>query len=296
MATQTLIAGSKAWVYVDVRTVLARGRIAPRLLLLLELRTPTERVTAELHNVHVRVVCGEEIVGEGQLIGERATWHGHQCELDIPVTRRMLDLVTERLGRQPAIDLTLDWYGLLRVRWEPNDSDRRGAGDPEPGEWTDLHLRSGQHKHHLVVARGDWYSQVLQATGGDGYVYLEVAVPRGPEAAQWHKALDRLADAERAHAFGDDAGAFQHLKGVFEALPGAKQQIFDALPDPKRAEVDKLTRAFVAYLNHGRHVMNTGAHEGEFPVDHQDASFAIAMTQVILSYASRALAAAHPPG
>jgi hypothetical protein len=59
-----------------------------------------------------------------------------------------------------------------------------------------------------------------------------------------------------------------------------------------RGEVDRLAKAFVNYLNHGRHVMDQGTLEGEFPVDHQDAGFAIAVTQVILWYASRALAAA----
>jgi hypothetical protein len=235
-------------------------------------------------------------VGEGRLIGEPATWHGHQCELEIPVTRRALEFVTERLERHAAIDLTLDWYGLLRVHWEPIPSDRQTASDPEPSTWTDLHLRAGQHQHHVVVARSDWYSHVIQAVSGDDYLHLEVAVPRGrPEQARWRKALERLADAEKAFTLGDDAGVFQHLKGVFEALPGAKQHIFNALPDPKRGEVDRLTKAFVGYLNHGRHVMDAGTLEGEFPVDHQDAGFAIAVTQVILSYASRALAAAHAP-
>lgn len=295
MTTGTLIVGSRTWVDISVRTITARGRISPRLLLFLELRTPTERVEAELHDVRVQVACGDEIVGEGRLIGEPATWHGHQCELEVPVTRQALDCVTERLERHAAIDLTLDWYGLLRVRWEPTPSDNRRGSDPEAGTWTDLHLRAGQHQHHVGVARSDWYSQVVQAVGGDDYVHLEVAVPRGPEQARWRKALDRLADAEKAFALGDDAGVFQHLKGVFEALPGAKQHIFDALPDPKRGEVDGFTKAFVNYLNHGRHVMNTGTLEGEFPVDHQDAGFAIAVTQVILSYASRALAAARSP-
>jgi hypothetical protein len=258
MTTETLIVGSRTWVAVDVRTITARGRVTPRLLLFLELRTLTERVEAELHDVRVQVVCGEEIVGEGRLIGEAANWHGHQCELQIPVTRRALNLVTERLERHAAIDLTLDRYGLLRVRWEPTPSDNRTGSDPEAGTWTDLHLRGGQHQHHIVVARSDWYSHVVQAVGGDDYVHLEVAVPRGPEQARWHKALDRLADAEKAFALGDDAGVFQHLKGVFEALPGAKQHIFDALPDPKRSEVDRLAKAFVGYLNHGRHVMDAG--------------------------------------
>jgi hypothetical protein len=293
MTTATLIVGSRIWVEVNVRTITARGRITPRLLLLLELRTLTERVAAELHDVRVQVACRNELVGEGRLIGEPAAWHGHQCELEIPVTRRALEFVTERLERHAAIDLTLDWYGLLRVRWEPNPSDKRTASDPEPGTWTDLHLR--QHEHHVAVARSDWYSQVVQAVSGDDYLHLEVAVPRGPEQARWRKALDRLADAEKAFALGDDAGVFQHLKGVFEAVPGAKQHIFDALPDPKRGEVDRLTKAFVGYLNHGRHVMDEGTYEGQFPVDRQDAGLAIAVTQVILSYASRALAAARPP-
>jgi hypothetical protein len=272
------------------------GRISPRLTFFLGLRTPTERVAAELHDVRVQVVCAEEVVGEGRLIGEPATWHDHQCELEVPVTRRALEFVSERLGRSPSVDLTVYWYGLLRVRWEPNDADRRTAGDPESGEWTDLRLPPRQHEHHVVVARSDWYSDVVQAVGGDDYIYLEVAVPHGPEAERWRKALDRLADAEKAFALDDDASVFQHLKGVFEALPGAKQHIFDALPDPKRGEVDRFTKAFVEYLNHGRHVMTAGAHKGAFPVDHLDASFAIAVTQVIFSYASRALAAARPSG
>jgi hypothetical protein len=42
--------------------------------------------------------------------------------------------------------------------------------------------------------------------------------------------------------------------------------------------------------------MAAGTQEGEFPVDHQDAGLAIATTKVILSYASRTLAAARPLG
>jgi hypothetical protein len=47
MTTGTLIVGSRIWVEVNVRVITARGRITPRLLLFLELRTPAEQIAAE---------------------------------------------------------------------------------------------------------------------------------------------------------------------------------------------------------------------------------------------------------
>jgi hypothetical protein len=97
MTTGTLIVGSRTWVDISARTIMARGRISPRLLCLLELRTPAERIAAELHDVRVQIACKDEVVSEGRLIGEPADWHGHQAELEVPVARRALDFVTERL-------------------------------------------------------------------------------------------------------------------------------------------------------------------------------------------------------
>jgi hypothetical protein len=99
--------------------------------------------------------------------------------------------------------------------------------------------------------------------------------------------------AERCFALGDDAGVFAKLKGAFEALPDAPKQIFDALPEPKRAAVNAVVAAYVTtFLNFGRHVSKTGAPAGEFPVDHIDARYALDNANLVLSYASKAIAAA----
>jgi hypothetical protein len=283
---------TRSWVSVTVQSVAARGRLNPRLVLGLELTTPTDRVDAELRDVRLQVVFDGEVLGEGRLIGERAARYGASCTVDVPVDRRTLDFVTSRLGRGASVGLRLLWYGLLRVRWEPNESDGRRAGDPEPGVWTDAHLPVGQHDHPLTIARSDWYAQVLQPIGGEDYVHLEVAVPRGEEAAAWRQALAHLDDAEKAYALGDDPAVFQYLRALFEALPGAPKNVFDVLPEPKRQELDQLVHSFVDYLHHGRHVSKVGASAGAFPVDHQDAAFVLAMAQVVLSHTSQALAAA----
>ena len=83
-------------------------------------------------------------------------------------------------------------------------------------------------------------------------MYLEVEVPQ-QAAAEWQASLNLLHSAEDAFDRGDDDSTFQRLRGAFDALPGAKKQIYAAIADPsKRTAIDKLTLEFGKYLHLGR--------------------------------------------
>lgn len=286
-----LIAGNRTWVRVSIRTIRGSGRLNPRLVLALKLATPNDRVIAELCDVELRLTLSDETLGEGRLIGEPAASYGAETSIDIPVSHRMIDYVTNAFGRADSLSLQLRWYGRLRVKWEPTEGDAPRSGDPQPGEWTDFHLPHLLNEHHLRVERSAWFSQVLEPIRQEEYIYLEVAIPKGDAAVTWHAALGNLRSAEKAYALGDDAAVFQHLRGVIDALPGAPKRIVDALPEPRRTEVDTLLLAVGNYLHSGRHVAKAGDGVGTFPVNHQDADFALSATRVVVSYLSRALAA-----
>lgn len=123
----------------------------------------------------------------------------------------------------------------------------------------------------------------------EDFVYLEVAVPRDRTGGDWRNALTHVTNAEKAFALGDDAAVFRHLRGALDALPGAKQHIFDALPEPKRERINSLARDVGQFLHLGRHVSDAGKEAGVFPVDHLDAEYALAQMRVLMSYASRLL-------
>lgn len=287
-----LTIGSRNWVRVDLNGIGGRGRLTPRLSLALDLSTPNDRIEAELRDVRVQLLCESELLGETRLTGELASSYGHGCVAEVPVARRVLDFVTSRLANHAAVDLELTWYGLLRIRWEPNETDHRMMSDPEPSVWTDLHLPANQHGHHLAVSRSDWFDRVLQPTGGNDFVYLEVAIPRDQAADAWRRTLSHLDAADKAYALGDDAAVFHHLRGALDALPGAKKHIVDGLPEPQRGAVDSLILAIGNYLHLGRHVASDGEVAGAFPVDRQAANFAIGLIRLLVAYLSQVLRAA----
>ena len=162
MPTGSLVVGNRIWADITVLDVSARGRVEPRLIFRLELRTPTERIETELHNLRARVVADQEIIAEGRLIGTKALWHGDQCELETPISRRALDYVNDRLGPHSEVGLTIWWDGIVRVRWDPNEAERQNAGPVPPGEWTFLYMAPRQNELQVSIARSDWYSKVLK--------------------------------------------------------------------------------------------------------------------------------------
>jgi hypothetical protein len=274
-------------IQVEISNIGARGCLSPILFLWAAFRT-TEGWTADLLYIRLRIMCRDELVGEGAVIGTPITHASERTELfEIPVTHRMMQHVTDTLGSAHAVDLQLRWSGMVRLRLNPG-AQKRFAADPEPGESVELQVHDSGPMN-FQIARSDWYTKVLSPTRQEDYVYLEIAVPRGTAATAWRNSLALLIKAEEAYAKGDDASAFTHLRGIIDALPGAKKHIFDALPEPKRGKIDDLLKSYGEYLHAGRHVAATGPTPGTFPVDHIDTAFAIAACKILLSYASLTL-------
>jgi hypothetical protein len=288
----SLNSGNRTQALINLEWVGARGLVSPRLLLCLHAQTPNERTRIEFHDMRVRVMFGQELLGETRIVGEHIGSQGRSIQMEIPTTHRMLNHVTEQLGAQEQVNLTLSWYGILRVLREPGGSDPRHQGDPEPGEWTDLQIDEGNHEQPIMVSRSDWYSRVVATVGTSDFIFTEVAVPRGPIGDDWRSTIDLLDRAEKAFVLGDDAAVFVHLRGAFDALPDAKMNIFDDLPEPQRKYVDDLAKQIGEFLHAGRHVAELIDGRKGFPVNHVDARFAMNLVRVLLSYASIAIHAA----
>lgn len=283
-----LASGRQAWVTAELQYVSGTGRRSPRLMFQFQLRTLGERFSAQMHHVRVRVFAGEELLGEGTIVGGDVASYPSPCLLELPVTQRMMRYVTDSIPANGDVSLKLKWSGILRVKWHAAENDLQRVGDPEPDEWTFLSFV--ETEMNIGIARSDWFSKVLQPIADDQYLFLEVAVPKGSAGADWAKALALLNEAEKAYALGDDAGVFAKLRGAIDALPGAKQNIVDALPEPRRTEVDTLLLAVGHYLHQGRHIATKGEEAGTFPVNRIDADAAISIVRVMFSYISRALA------
>jgi hypothetical protein len=288
----SLISGNRTQALIDLQSVGARGLISPRLLLVLHAETPNEHTSIEFHDMRVRVMFGQELLGETRIVGEQIGSQGRSIQIEFPTTHRMLNHVTDQLGAQEQVILTLGWYGILRVLWTPDDSDAHYQGDPESGKWTDLQIDEGSHEQQIMISRSDWYSRIVASIGISDIIFTEVAVPRGPIGDDWRIAIDLLGQAEKAFVLGDDAAVFLHLRGAIDALPGAKKNIFDDLPEPRREYVDDLTKRIGEFLHKGRHVVDIKDGIKGFPVNHIDARFALNLIRVLLSYASIAIHAA----
>ena len=288
----SLISGTRTQALIDLQSVGARGVVSPRLLLVLHAAPPNERSSIEFHDMRARVMLGQELLGETRITGEQVLSQGRSIQLEIPTTHRMLNHVTDQLGAQAQVSLTLGWYGILRVLWEPGDSDARYQGDPEPGVWTVFQIDEGNHEQPIMISRSDWFSRVVTAVGTSDFIFTEVAVPKGPIGDDWRFAINLLDQAEKAFVLGDDAAVFLHLRGAFDALPGAKKNIFGDLPEPLRKYLNALAKEIGEFLHAGRHVAELVDGSKSFPVNHIDARFAINLVRVLLSYASIAIHAA----
>ena len=76
-------------------------------------------------------------------------------------------------------------------------------------------------------------------------------------------------------------------RAALDALPGAKTNIFDAIPEGKKRDaINELTRQIGVYIHSGRHVEPNarGQQAGEFPIDQRDALFVYNTTKLLLSH------------
>jgi hypothetical protein len=290
----SLVTNMRTALELDAQVSGVRGEATPMLQINLHLQTVNERTQIEVHDLRGRLYFQQEYLGETRLAGEMVYSHGTSVLLELPTSHRLLGYVTDRLGNQDTLQLELGWSGILRFLWNPNETDLRIAGGPEPGVWTDCSIDEANHRQIFSIARSDWYSKVVSRVASASVVFAEVAVPVGPLGTVWTSTASRIEAAEKAYAMGDDAAVFNHLRGALDALPGAKVDIYADLPEPQRKYVDDLTKAIGAYLHAGRHVAELSGGDTGFPVDHIDARFAINVMRVLLAYASTALTSARP--
>ena len=157
----------------------------------------------------------------------------------------------------------------------------------EPDIW---HIESigeqGIHELEVQVARSDWYEQVVAQMRLGGYLITPLILPDQAAMTTWNAAMGHLNEATRALTVGDPPAVFGYCRAAIDALPGAKTNIFDAMPEGKKRDaINELTKRIGEYLHSGRHVVpNTGGEQaGEFPVDQRDALFVYNMTKLLLS-------------
>lgn len=284
--------GSRSIAELDMQNASGLGRLNPRLQLVFLSRSEEHSgITLRnivLADVTLRLEYGHELVGEGRITGH-ALGEGHSFQLEVVTSHRLLQYVTGGLTPgAPNLELRASLRGLVRVHPEHPQSDAQ-----EPCLAREIYLRPGA-LDPLQIARAAWYESVLSPTRNEQYRYLEIALPRDDQAltAEWGKTVALLDEAERAYALGDDAAVFFQLRGAFDALPGAKQRILDGITDAKKhARLDSLLHQAGQFLHAGRHVSVSGEQQGEFPVDHLDAGFALDLMRVLFSHLSLMLSA-----
>jgi hypothetical protein len=280
------------WARLRAGRVTGQGRVAPRLVFEIFFRTPRERMSSQVQIMRAKLIAGGETLGDGVLTGVNVAHGEYPASVEIPVTRAALDHFSTLVSGD-KVDLALQLSGWLRAR-DDNEDAPRFASSPEPGKWQFVDFGVGrQTELRIQVARSDWYSQVLQPIGSTKYVPIEVAIPAGDLTLK--PASNHLEEAERAYAEGDDPNVFARCRAATESLPGATKKIFASLPDPSESKaLDELLLRANDYFHRGRHVVKEGDRQGEFPVTHADARFALTLAQVLVAHVAHLLSRKPP--
>ncbi len=297
MTTLDLTDGVRIRGTLELTSLVASGRVAPRLLLTFRAR-PTRWFHVVLEDVSLTIRFNQERIGAGRTVHTDISHDMTYVSFEIPTTHRLIRHITDGIpGGASEFQLEAQLEGLARWHLDPEAPPSQAGGrlvtDPPPGEWATSTLGGGS-TGHLQITRSEWFEHVLGPTQNQHFRYLEIALPRDDAAlgTEWGKAVNHLANAEKSYAFGDDAAVFTHLRAALDALPGAKKQILDGIRDTaKRTQLDALLKNAGTYLHLGRHVATDGSTVGTFPVDHLDAAFALDLMRVLLSHLSLMLAA-----
>jgi hypothetical protein len=280
--------GPTNWALIDAGRVSGQGQIAPRLCFEMHARTPRERMHVDLHLLQAELRVGGEFLGTGFLTGLALSHGGRPLTLEIPVTRTAISYL-EEVAPENRIDLQLKLTGWLRAQ-DDNEDSHRFTSDPEPGE--PVFQSFGQANQALLgfeVARSDWFTNVLEPIGAMQYISTEIVLPRGDPSL--NASLAQIRQAESAYAMHDGPAVFLYCRAAIDALPGAKQDIFASLSDRDEARLlDDLTRQAGRYFHRGRHVAGDGDQDGQFPVDHHDARFALNLTKLLVAHIGHLLA------
>jgi len=283
--------GPTAWAVVSAGTVHGRGRIAPRLAFTMLARALRENMVVQVHLLRAELIVGGERLGQDMLTGEYLSVGDSQLTVEVPVDRAALEYL-DQMASDGQIEASLRLSGWLRAQ-DNNADPAPHASAPQPGEWVfERFGHAVQTELGFRIARSDWFLQVMEPLGTVDYICMEVAVPRAD--SELRKSANHLREAERAFRQGEDAQVFSNCRAAVDALPGMPKEVFSALEYKReRDSLDGLLLAAGRYFHLGRHTADEGPEEGDFPVDHADAGFALGIAKLMVAQTSRLLA--RPP-
>jgi len=232
-----------------------------------------------------------ELLGHGSVRDVGKLLRAKQTALyfDVFSNRQAIDYIQERF-RNPSAFLQLRFDGLLRVRDDRPMSEVVHEGDLARGEWHYVPIDPPVENVRIEVPKSVWVSKVLEPLGYGEHILIDLPVPMVPERDRYQKALSHLRTAQEHFLLGNDPGVFAACRAIFESLEGAPKQIFDQMQDEeKRKRVNDLLLQTMTYFHTGRHVSKSGPQQGEFPVDHRDAEFALGLAKLFLAYTAKLL-------
>lgn len=273
-----------------VNPLSATGGPLPQLTVPLEAQVTERGIQIEILRLAFDLKIRNVLVGQGE-IGPYSYLRTRASYLPATATcqQSALPYLVNPDPPQGRITLTLSFRGLLRYRHNFPDGDSRAQGLSQADTWH-LETLGDQNAFDLdvQVARSDWFEQVVAKLGIGSYLITPLYLPYGIKS--WDATLAHMNDALRALVQGNPAGVFGACRAAIDALPGAKSDIFAAMPEGKKRDtIDELTKSIGQYIHSGRHVVPNNGEEqaGEFPVDQQDAVFAYNLTKLLLSHVAR---------
>lgn len=293
MTSTDLIIERQTWAKFRFLHLGAAGRVYPRLLFTLETRASLPQRKLRVIQLNGSLSFQSEILGIGWLepygpSGTEIDLHDRQVTLTIPVAHLAIQFVQER-ARGHAIPVELQLWGTAFVRDDTPVQQQDPHSPFSSGQW---HFAPFQDsKLSVNIPRSDWVKNVLEPIGFGEYVLMEMPVPKIPERERWETALEHLKRAEEQYGMGNDPGVFQYCRAMVESLEGYPKRIVAGMEDDKKREqIDALLHEAGQYFHAGRHVSKAGPMEGEFPVDHRDAEFALGLAKLSLTYMAKLLA------
>jgi hypothetical protein len=212
----------------------------------------------QIHVMRGELLAGQETISQGMLTGVHLSHGERQLTMELPLSRPALEYI-DRCFADGPIELVLRVSGWLLARDE-NEDGPRFASAPQPDEW------------------------VFQAFGDARDTSLRFQIHPLRQAANHVRA------AERALREGQDSQVFLTCRAAIEPLPGAPKGIFANLEYAReRNTLDAMVLAAGNYFHLGRHAADEGPRQGEFPVDHGDAAFALNLAKLLLAHTARVL-------
>jgi hypothetical protein len=281
------------------------GRALPRMSFEFKLRTPRESMEANIHLLRVELRGKPEYNPEvlGIAVADTFSFDTgfEDCSLylDVPVSREAVNWATEHSSAPGATSILLTMHAIATVTIrdsgeeriataELRDRDWYDEGDDDTRDWSD------EYSYALFdIPRSRWLESVMGRFGLGDYVFLEMLIPKPPDRERWEKSLRHIREAETFYSNGNDAQVLAACYAAFESFSSDPKRVFSAITDTtKRRHLDDLMIHTKNFLHSGRHVVRNAQQsrfEGDFDVDHRDATFALAVAKSWLVYTAQLL-------